>query len=54
MLPLFELAMPSSMNLDARLVEALITDRTRVIILVHYGGLPADMDEVMRWPGGAA
>ena len=48
MLPLPEPAMLSSMNLDARLVEALITGRTRVIILVHYGGLPADMDEVMK------
>lgn len=39
---------PNSMNLDAQLVEALITNRTKAIILVHYGGLPADMDKIMK------
>ncbi|MCP2330969.1 perosamine synthetase [Actinoalloteichus cyanogriseus DSM 43889] len=39
---------PHTLNADPRSVEALITDRTRAILLVHYGGLVADMNEIMR------
>lgn len=37
---------PGTLNLDPRKLEALITPRTRAIILVHYGGNPADMAEI--------
>jgi dTDP-4-amino-4,6-dideoxygalactose transaminase len=33
-------------NLDVSQVEAKVTSRTRAIIPVHLGGLPADMDEL--------
>ncbi|HEY7701401.1 MAG TPA: DegT/DnrJ/EryC1/StrS family aminotransferase [Candidatus Limnocylindrales bacterium] len=36
-----------SYNLDPRRVEAAITPRTRAIIAVHIGGLPADLDELV-------
>jgi len=34
-------------NLDPNSVEALITPRTRAIIVVHFAGLPANMDAIM-------
>jgi perosamine synthetase len=38
----------SNPNIDPARVGELITRRTRAIILVHYGGLPVDMDPLMR------
>jgi UDP-4-amino-4,6-dideoxy-N-acetyl-beta-L-altrosamine transaminase len=37
---------PRTGNLAPHSVEALITPRTRAIVPVHLGGLPADMDEL--------
>jgi UDP-4-amino-4,6-dideoxy-N-acetyl-beta-L-altrosamine transaminase len=37
---------PHTGNLTPRSVEALITPRTRAIVPVHLGGLPADLDEL--------
>ncbi|WP_067535703.1 DegT/DnrJ/EryC1/StrS family aminotransferase [Nocardia crassostreae] len=37
---------PDTLNMDPRKLEALITPRTRAIILVHYGGNPAAMQEI--------
>ena len=37
----------STLNLDARLIEAAITPRTKAIIPVHYGGLAADMPAIL-------
>lgn len=34
-------------NLDADKIEALITNRTKVIIPVHYAGIACDMDKIM-------
>jgi len=34
-------------NLDPKAVEAAITPRTRAIIVVHFAGLPANMDAIM-------
>ncbi len=34
-------------NIDTDKIEALITDKTRVIILVHYAGVSCDMDKIM-------
>jgi dTDP-4-amino-4,6-dideoxygalactose transaminase len=38
---------PGTLNIDARLVEAAITPKTRAIIPVHYGGLAADMPAIL-------
>lgn len=35
-------------NIDADKIEALITDRTRVIVPVHYAGVACDMDRIMN------
>jgi dTDP-4-amino-4,6-dideoxygalactose transaminase len=45
--PVFVDIDPRSYNLDPRRVEAAITPRTRAIIAVHIGGLPADLDELI-------
>ncbi|MCH8544053.1 MAG: dTDP-4-amino-4,6-dideoxygalactose transaminase [Alcanivorax sp.] len=34
-------------NLDERLVESAITDRTRAIVPVHYAGISCSMNEIM-------
>lgn len=39
---------PETLNLDVSKIEALITSRTKAIVVVHYGGVPCDMDEVME------
>lgn len=36
-----------TMNLDHRLIEAAITERTRVIVPVHYAGIGCDMNAIM-------
>jgi len=35
-------------NMDAAKVEELITDKTKAIIVMHYGGVACDMDAVMK------
>lgn len=39
---------PDTLNMDADKVEALVTDKTRAVIVVHYGGYPADMDRILE------
>jgi len=34
-------------NIDADLIESLITPRTKVIVPVHYAGMACDMDQIM-------
>lgn len=38
---------PDTMNLDETKIEAAITDRTRVICVVHYAGVACEMDTIM-------
>ena len=38
---------PDTMNIDEKKIEAAITDRTRVIAVVHYAGVSCEMDEIM-------
>ncbi len=35
-----------TLNIDVNHVRELISDKTKAIICVHYGGLPCDMDEL--------
>ena len=35
-------------NLDASLLEGLITTKTKAIVVVHYGGLACEMDQIME------
>lgn len=38
---------PDTMNIDETKIEAAITDRTRVIVPVHYAGIACEMDTIM-------
>lgn len=38
---------PDTMNMDEKLVEDAITDKTRAIVPVHYAGVACDMDTIM-------
>ncbi|MBN2355512.1 DegT/DnrJ/EryC1/StrS family aminotransferase [candidate division KSB1 bacterium] len=35
------------LNMDAALIQQLITPRTRAIMVMHYGGFPCRMDKIM-------
>lgn len=37
-----------TLNATAESIEAVLTPRTRAVILIHYGGLPADMDPILE------
>ena len=39
---------PDTMNIDEKLIEDAITDRTKAIIPVHYAGVACEMDEICR------
>ncbi len=38
---------PKTMNLDEKLIEEAITEKTRAIVPVHYAGVSCAMDEIM-------
>ncbi len=38
---------PDTMNIDETKIEAAITDKTRVIVVVHYAGVACEMDTIM-------
>jgi dTDP-4-amino-4,6-dideoxygalactose transaminase len=42
--PVFADIRPDTLNLDERRVEALITERTKAILAVHYAGVACEMD----------
>ena len=46
-IPVFVDIDPRTYNIDARQIEAKISDRTRVLMPVHIHGLPADMEEIL-------
>ncbi|MEU0004289.1 DegT/DnrJ/EryC1/StrS family aminotransferase [Streptomyces sp. NPDC006314] len=37
---------PDSLNVDPAALKSLVNDRTRAVLLVHYGGWTAEMDEI--------
>jgi dTDP-4-amino-4,6-dideoxygalactose transaminase len=39
---------PHTLNMDLNLLEEAITDKTRVIMPVHFAGLPVDMDRLYQ------
>ncbi|MGA0555238.1 DegT/DnrJ/EryC1/StrS family aminotransferase [Larkinella sp. VNQ87] len=45
--PVFVDIDPDTYNLDPKAVEAAITERTKVIIPVHFAGLACDMDAIL-------
>ena len=45
--PVFVDIRPDTLNLDERLIESVICDRTRAITVMHYGGVACDMDPIL-------
>lgn len=46
--PVFVDIEPDTLNIDATKIENKITNKTKAIMLVHYGGHACDMDEIMK------
>lgn len=46
--PVFIDIREDDLNMDERLIEKAITDRTRVIVPVHYAGVACEMDRIME------
>ena len=46
--PVFVDVDPDTYNIDPDRIEEAITGRTRAIMVVHFGGQPADMDRIME------
>jgi dTDP-4-amino-4,6-dideoxygalactose transaminase len=44
--PVFVDVRADTLNIDERLVEAAVTERTRALVPVHYAGVPAELDEL--------
>ncbi len=45
--PVFVDCRPDTLNIDERLIEAAITERTKAIVVVHYAGVGCEMDVIM-------
>ncbi|MBD8084318.1 dTDP-4-amino-4,6-dideoxygalactose transaminase [Chryseobacterium caseinilyticum] len=39
---------PDNPNMDATLIESLITSKTKAIVVVHYAGIACDMEKIMK------
>ena len=46
--PVFADIRPDTLNLDETQLAALITPRTKAIIVMHYGGVACEMDAILR------
>lgn len=45
--PVFVDIRPDTLNIDETLIEGAITAKTKVIVPVHYAGVPCEMDHIM-------
>ncbi len=39
---------PDTMNIDEKMIEAAITEKTKAIVVVHYAGVSCEMDRIMQ------
>lgn len=46
--PVFVDIRPDTMNIDEKLIESAITQRTKAIVPVHYAGVACEMDTIME------
>ncbi|MGI5156880.1 dTDP-4-amino-4,6-dideoxygalactose transaminase [Microbispora sp. CA-102843] len=49
--PVFADCRPDTLNIDERLIEAAVTDRTRAVVVVHYAGVACEMEAVAAVAG---
>jgi dTDP-4-amino-4,6-dideoxygalactose transaminase len=46
--PVFVDIRPDTLNLDEKLIEKLVTQRSRVVVPMHYAGISCEMDEILE------
>ena len=46
--PIFVDIRPDTMNLDEKLIESAVTERTKAIVPVHYAGVACEMDTILE------
>ena len=51
--PVFAEIRGDTLNLDERLLAPLLTERTRAVVAVHYGGVACEMDTILAAAGQA-
>ena len=49
--PVFVDIRPDTLNIDEKLIEDAVTDRTKAIVPVHYAGVSCEMDAIMEIAG---
>jgi len=49
--PVFADCRADTLNIDERAIERLITQRTRAIVVMHYGGVACDIDPILEIAG---
>lgn len=47
-IPVFVDIRPDTMNIDEKLIEDAVTEKTRAIVPVHYAGVACEMDTIME------
>jgi len=45
--PVFVDIRPDTLNIDERLIEAAVTEKTKAISVVHYAGVACEMDDIL-------
>ncbi len=50
-IPVFVDIRPDTMNLDEKLIEEAITEKTKAIVPVHYAGVACEMDTILEIAG---
>lgn len=48
LIPVFVDVRADTLNLDEKLIEAALSDRTKAIMVVHYAGIGAEMDAILK------
>jgi dTDP-4-amino-4,6-dideoxygalactose transaminase len=46
--PVFVDVAPDTLNIDPDAIEDALSERTRAIVVIHYGGVACDMDRIQR------
>ena len=46
--PVFVDIRPDTLNIDEKLIRTAITKKTKAIVVVHYAGVPCEMDEIEK------
>jgi len=47
-IPVFVDIRPDTLNIDEKLIEDAITERTKAIVAVHYAGVACEMDKIIK------